>query len=69
MLFEVVEKVINEIVKEFNGCFDVFVVNLGIVWEDCIFIDGFIEIVKKVMVVNVDGVMWCVKFVGVYFCC
>lgn len=64
---EAVEKAINEIVKEFNGRLDVFVANSGIAWEDCTFIDGSTETAKKVMAVNVDGVMWCAKSAGAHF--
>ncbi|KAH8177257.1 enoyl-(Acyl carrier protein) reductase domain-containing protein [Sarocladium implicatum] len=64
---EAVEKAINEIVQEFNGRLDVFIANSGIAWEDCAFIDGSTETAKKVMAVNVDGVMWCAKSAGAHF--
>ncbi|KAG9250907.1 sorbitol utilization protein SOU2 [Emericellopsis atlantica] len=64
---EAVEKAINEIVAEFNGRLDVFVANSGIAWEDGAFIDGSTETAKKVMAVNVDGVMWCAKTAGAHF--
>lgn len=64
---EAVEQAINEIVQEFNGRLDVFIANSGIAWEDCAFIDGSTETAKKVMAVNVDGVMWCAKSAGAHF--
>lgn len=62
-----VEAAINEIVAEFNGRLDVFVANSGIAWEDGAFIDGPAETARKVMEVNVDGVMWCAKSAGAHF--
>jgi sorbose reductase len=64
---EAVEAAINGIVSEFNGRLDVFVANSGIAWEDGPFIDGPVETAKKVMTVNVDGVMWCAKTAGAHF--
>ncbi|KFH46672.1 NADP-dependent mannitol dehydrogenase-like protein [Hapsidospora chrysogenum ATCC 11550] len=64
---DAVDKAINEIVQEFNGRLDVFVANSGIAWEDGAFIDGPAETAKKVMAVNVDGVMWCAKSAGAHF--
>lgn len=64
---EAVDDAINEIVKEFNGRLDIFIANSGIAWEDCTFIDGSTETAKKVMTVNVDGVMWCAKSAGAHF--
>lgn len=64
---EDVDKAITDIVKEFNGRLDVFVANSGIAWEDGPFIDGKVETAKKVMAVNVDGVMWCAKSAGAHF--
>jgi len=64
---EAVDKAINDIVTEFNGRLDVFVANSGIAWEDGPFIDGSAETAKKVMAVNVDGVMWCAKSAGAHF--
>lgn len=61
------ERSVNEIVAEFNGRLDVFVANSGIAWEDGAFLDGPIERARKVMSVNVDGVMWCAKSAGVHF--
>lgn len=62
-----VDRVINEIVAEFNGRLDVFVANSGISWTDGNFIDGPAETVRRVMEVNVDGVMWCAKSAGAHF--
>ncbi|KAK3196040.1 Sorbose reductase sou1 [Lecanicillium sp. MT-2017a] len=64
---ESVDKSITEIVKEFNGRLDVFVANSGIPWEDGPFIDGPADQARKVMEVNVDGVMWCAKSAGAHF--
>lgn len=64
---EAVDKAINEIVQEFNGRLDVFVANSGICWEPCAFLDGDVETARKVMAVNVDGVMWCAKSAGAHF--
>jgi sorbose reductase len=64
---EAVDKAINEIVSEFNGRLDVFVANSGIAWEEGTFIDGSAETARKVMAVNVDGVMWCAKSAGAHF--
>lgn len=64
---EAVDEAINDIVKEFNGRLDVFVANSGIAWEDGPFIDGSVETARKVMAVNVDGVMWCAKSAGAHF--
>lgn len=64
---EAVDKAINDIVAEFNGRLDVFVANSGIAWEDGAFIDGSNDTAKKVMTVNVDGVMWCAKSAGAHF--
>lgn len=64
---EAVEKAITEIVGEFNGRLDVFVANSGIAWEDGSFIDGPVETAKRVMDVNVNGVMWCARSAGAHF--
>jgi sorbose reductase len=64
---DAVEKSITEIVREFNGRLDVFVANSGIPWQDGPFIDGPAESARKVMEVNVDGVMWCAKSAGAHF--
>ncbi|TWU73006.1 hypothetical protein ED733_004878 [Metarhizium rileyi] len=64
---EAVDKAVDEIVHEFNGRLDIFVANSGIAWEDGPFIDGSVESAKKVMAVNVDGVMWCAKSAGSHF--
>ncbi|KAJ4255452.1 Sorbose reductase sou1 [Fusarium torreyae] len=64
---EAVEKAINDIILEFNGRLDVFVANSGIAWEDGAFIDGPAERARRVMEVNVDGVMWCARSVGAHF--
>lgn len=41
--------------------------NSGIPWEDGPFIDGPADKARKVMEVNVDGVMWCAKSAGGHF--
>lgn len=41
--------------------------NSGIAWTDGAFIDGPAENARKVMEVNVDGVMWCAKAAGAHF--
>ncbi|WXC66375.1 L-xylulose reductase [Fusarium graminearum] len=64
---EAVEQAINDIVAEFNGRLDIFVANSGIAWEDGAFIDGPTERARRVMEVNVDGVMWCAKSAGAHF--
>ncbi|KAH7152180.1 hypothetical protein B0J13DRAFT_257145 [Dactylonectria estremocensis] len=64
---EAVEKSINEIVSEFNGRLDVFVANSGIAWTDGPFLDGPTEMARRVMSVNVDGVMWCARSAGAHF--
>lgn len=64
---EAVDKAIKEIVAEFNGRLDIFIANSGIAWEDGDFINGPVETAKKVMTVNVDGVMWCAKSAGAHF--
>ncbi|KAG6096348.1 L-xylulose reductase [Claviceps sp. LM220 group G6] len=64
---EAVDKAITDIVKEFNGRLDIFVANSGITWEEGAFIDGKVETARKVMAVNVDGVMWCAKSAGAHF--
>jgi sorbose reductase len=43
------------------------VANSGIAWEDGPFIDGPTERARRVMEVNVDGVMWCAKSAGAHF--
>lgn len=62
-----VDKAVADIVKQFNGRLDVFVANSGIAWEDGAFIDGSADTARKVMAVNVDGVMWCAKSAGAHF--
>lgn len=64
---EAVDEAINEIVGEFDGRLDVFVANSGIAWTDGPFLDGPAEMARKVMSVNVDGVMWCAKSAGAHF--
>ncbi|KAM5342401.1 hypothetical protein ACJ41O_013367 [Fusarium nematophilum] len=64
---EAVDMAINEIVTEFHGRLDVFVANSGICWMDGAFIDGAAETARRVMEVNVDGVMWCAKSAGAHF--
>lgn len=41
--------------------------NSGIAWEDGTFIDGPTERARRVMEVNVDGVMWCARSAGAHF--
>ncbi|KAF7550837.1 hypothetical protein G7Z17_g5439 [Cylindrodendrum hubeiense] len=64
---EAVDEAINEIVGEFDGRLDVFVANSGIAWTDGPFLDGPTEMARKVMSVNVDGVMWCARSAGAHF--
>ncbi|KAL7957362.1 hypothetical protein V8C34DRAFT_305751 [Trichoderma compactum] len=64
---EDVDKVVTEIVKEFNGRLDIFVANSGIPWTEGAFIDGSVETARNVMAINVDGVMWCAKSAGAHF--
>ncbi|KAF5019657.1 hypothetical protein F66182_8338 [Fusarium sp. NRRL 66182] len=64
---DAVDQAIKDIVSEFNGRLDVFVANSGIAWTDGPFIDGPAETARRVMEVNVDGVMWCAKSAGKHF--
>ncbi|PFH59305.1 hypothetical protein XA68_12568 [Ophiocordyceps unilateralis] len=64
---EDVSQAVDDIVDEFNGRLDIFVANSGITWPDGAFLDGTPETVRKVMAVNVDGVMWCAKSAGMHF--
>ncbi|KHO01399.1 sorbitol utilization protein SOU2 [Metarhizium album ARSEF 1941] len=64
---EAVDKAVDTIVREFNGRLDIFVANSGIAWEDGPFLDGSVETAKKVMAVNIDGVMWCARSAGAHF--
>lgn len=64
---EDVERAVDDIVGEFNGRLDIVVANSGIGWPNGAFIDGSAETARKVMAVNVDGVMWCAKAAGRHF--
>ncbi|RDA87628.1 hypothetical protein CP532_3807 [Ophiocordyceps camponoti-leonardi (nom. inval.)] len=64
---EDVARAVDDIVAEFNGRLDIFVANSGIGWPDQSFLDGTAETARKVMGVNVDGVMWCAKSAGIHF--
>ncbi|ODA79818.1 hypothetical protein RJ55_05414 [Drechmeria coniospora] len=67
MSAEAVDQAITDIVVEFNGRLDIFVANSGIAWAEGSFVDGPADKAKKVMAVNVDGVMWCAKSAGAHF--
>lgn len=62
-----VDEAVKAIVGEFNGRLDVFVANSGIAWPEGPFLDGSTETARKVMAVNVDGIMWCAKSAGEHF--
>jgi sorbose reductase len=59
-----VEAAINEQVREFNGRLDVFVANAGIPWTEGPVIEGTLELYRKVMATNLDGVYYCARAAG-----
>ncbi|KAF5013484.1 hypothetical protein FDECE_509 [Fusarium decemcellulare] len=64
---DAVDSCINQFVHEFNGRLDVFVANSGVAWEAEAFIDSPAQEARRVMGINVDGVMWCAKSAGAHF--
>ncbi|KAH9909976.1 short chain dehydrogenase [Xylariomycetidae sp. FL2044] len=65
--WETVQAAVDEIVKEFNGRLDVFVANAGVCWEEGAFIDGSLETMRKVMLVNVESVFLCAKAAALHW--
>ncbi|KZZ92307.1 L-xylulose reductase [Ascosphaera apis ARSEF 7405] len=59
--YDPVEKVIDQIVADFNGRLDVFVANAGIPWTQSAIVQGSIEHYQDVMKTNVDGVFYCAR--------
>ncbi|KAI5289035.1 L-xylulose reductase [Ascosphaera aggregata] len=59
--YDSVEKVIDQIVAEFNGRLDIVVANAGIPWTQSAIIQGTIEHYQDVMKTNVDGVFYCAR--------
>lgn len=57
----------DEIVRDFNGRLDVFVVNSGIGWEEGPFIDGSLETMSKVVKVNLEGMFYCAKAAALHW--
>jgi sorbose reductase len=64
---EAVMKAVGDVVKDFNGRLDIFVANAGIAWEDGPILDGPMDKAKKVLMVNVDGTLFCAKAAGEHF--
>ncbi|KAH6892344.1 hypothetical protein B0T10DRAFT_528155 [Thelonectria olida] len=62
-----VDAAVDDIVRDFDGRLDIFVANSGIAWPEGPFLDGSTETARKVMAVNVDGIMWCAKSAGKHF--
>ncbi|KAH7304451.1 reductase with broad range of substrate specificity [Stachybotrys elegans] len=61
---EAVETAILEQTEEFNGRLDVFVANAGIPWTEGPVIEGSLELYRKVMAINLDGVYFCARAAG-----
>lgn len=64
---EAVDRAVAQIVADFNGRLDVVVANSGIAWAEGDFIDAPADAARRVMAVNVDGVMWCARSAGAHF--
>ncbi|KAI1104281.1 short chain dehydrogenase [Jackrogersella minutella] len=65
--WETVQTAVDEIVKEFDGRLDIFVANSGIAWEAGSFIDGPLDIMQKVLRVNIDGTMFCARAAALHW--
>ncbi|KAF1813900.1 reductase with broad range of substrate specificity [Eremomyces bilateralis CBS 781.70] len=61
---EAVEKIVIEIVKEFNGRLDIFVANSGIPWTQGAMITGELSHYHKVVSTDLDGTFFCARAVG-----
>ncbi|KAF2455679.1 hypothetical protein BDY21DRAFT_350031 [Lineolata rhizophorae] len=61
---DLVKKVVNEIVQEFNGRLDVFVANSGIPWTQGPAINGEVSHYHKVVSTDLDGTFFCARAVG-----
>lgn len=61
---DLVKKVVNEIVEEFNGRLDIFVANSGIPWTQGPAINGEISHYHKVVATDLDGTFFCARAAG-----
>ena len=59
-----VQRVVDQIVEEFNGRLDVFVANAGIPWTQGNFLDGDIAQYRKVMATDMDSTYYCAYAAG-----
>jgi len=64
---KLVERVVNQIVEEFNGRLDVFVANAGIPWTQGPALDGEVEHYRKVVHIDLDGTFFCARAAGKVF--
>ena len=64
---ELVENVVTQIVKDFNGRLDVFVANSGIPWTQGAAIDGETDHYRKVVSTDLDGTFYCARAAGRHF--
>ncbi|RDA92360.1 hypothetical protein CP533_4399 [Ophiocordyceps camponoti-saundersi (nom. inval.)] len=63
---EEVARAVDDIVAEFNGRLDIFVANSGTASLGS-FLDSTVEMSRKVIGVDLEGVMWCAKSAGKHF--
>ncbi|PIA92179.1 putative NADP-dependent mannitol dehydrogenase [Cercospora beticola] len=62
--FSSTQRVIEEIVKDFNGRLDIFVANAGIPWTQGRMIDGELGHYHRVVATDLDSVFYCAKAAG-----
>ncbi|KAF2208759.1 hypothetical protein CERZMDRAFT_70716 [Cercospora zeae-maydis SCOH1-5] len=62
--FKDTQRVIEEIVREFNGRLDIFVANAGIPWTQGRMIDGELGHYHRVVATDLDSVFYCAKAAG-----
>lgn len=64
---DLVEKVVDGIVKDFNGRLDVFVANSGVPWTQGPALKGEIDHYHKVVSTDLDGTFFCARAAGKHF--
>lgn len=62
--FEDIEKLTNEVVRDFNGRLDIFVANAGVPWTKGRMIDGDISDYHRVVSTDLDSVFYSAKAAG-----
>lgn len=66
-MWEQVNEVVTNIVKDFNGRLDVFIANAGIPWTQGPALEGSIEHYQKVIKIDLDGTYYCARAAGAHW--